>query len=77
MSWLIQKIEEGRKSRLFKQCIFTIATIENVFTIDEGFFEYDHRFKGPWHEIFDLWFFSSNNFPWAPDAQVKAFLNMD
>jgi hypothetical protein len=30
--------------------------------------------KGPWHEIFDLWFFSSNNSP--SDRQVKAFLNM-
>jgi hypothetical protein len=29
--------------------------------------------KGPCHEIFDLWFFSSNNPIWAPDSQVKAF----
>jgi hypothetical protein len=21
------------------------------------------KLKGPWHEIFDLWFFSSNNSP--------------
>jgi hypothetical protein len=30
--------------------------------------------KGPWHEIFDLWFCSSNNFPYAPD---HGFSNID
>jgi hypothetical protein len=33
--------------------------------------------KGPCHETFDLWFFSSNNSIWAPDTRVKAFLHMD
>jgi hypothetical protein len=32
--------------------------------------------KWPWNEISDLCFFSSNNFPWVPDTQVKAFSNM-
>jgi hypothetical protein len=32
--------------------------------------------KGPCHEIFDLWFFSSNNSIWAPDTRIKAFLHM-
>jgi hypothetical protein len=32
--------------------------------------------KGQCHEIFDLWFFSSNNPIWAPDSRVKAFSNM-
>jgi hypothetical protein len=27
-------------------------------------------------EIFDLWFFSSNNTIWAPDSRVQAFSNM-
>jgi hypothetical protein len=34
------------------------------------------RLKVPCHEIFDLWFFSSNNSIWAPDTRVKAFLHM-
>jgi hypothetical protein len=33
-------------------------------------------FKGPCHEIYDLWFFSSNNSIWALDKRVKAFLHM-
>jgi hypothetical protein len=32
--------------------------------------------KGPCHEIFDLWFFSSNNSIWAPDTRFKDFLHM-
>jgi hypothetical protein len=32
-------------------------------------------FKGPCHEIFDLWFFSSNNSIWAPDIRVTAYWN--
>jgi hypothetical protein len=32
--------------------------------------------KGQCHEIFDLWFFSSNNLIWAPDSRVKAFSNI-
>jgi hypothetical protein len=32
--------------------------------------------KGQWHEIFDLWFFSSNIPTWAPYSRVKAFLHM-
>jgi hypothetical protein len=32
--------------------------------------------KEPWHEIFELCFFLSNNFPWVPDTKVKAFSNM-
>jgi hypothetical protein len=31
--------------------------------------------KGQRHEIFDSRFFLSNNTPWAPDSQAKAFLN--
>jgi hypothetical protein len=31
--------------------------------------------KGPCHEIFDLWFFLSNNPVWVPDSRVKAFTN--
>jgi hypothetical protein len=31
--------------------------------------------KGQCHEIFDPRFFSSNNTPWAPDSEAKAFLN--
>jgi hypothetical protein len=30
---------------------------------------------GQCHEIFDPWFFSSNNTPLAPDSWAKAFLN--
>jgi hypothetical protein len=33
-------------------------------------------FKAQCHEIFDLWFFSSNSPIWAPDSRVKAFSNM-
>jgi hypothetical protein len=32
--------------------------------------------KEPCHEIFDHWFFSSNNSIWAPDTRVKTFLHM-
>jgi hypothetical protein len=32
--------------------------------------------KRHFHEIFDLWFFSSNIFIRTPDSQVKAFSNL-
>jgi hypothetical protein len=39
-------------------------------------FSVDAPLKGPCHEIFDLWFFSSNNSIWAPDTRFEAFLHM-
>jgi hypothetical protein len=36
----------------------------------------EKKSKGQCHAIFDLWFFSSNNPAWAPDARVKALLHM-
>jgi hypothetical protein len=35
-----------------------------------------HELKGPFHEIIDLRFFSSNNSIWASDPRFKAFLHM-
>jgi hypothetical protein len=35
----------------------------------------DPDLKGQCHEIFDLWFFSSNNPIWAPDSCCKIFSN--
>jgi hypothetical protein len=44
------------------------------FLISQGVIPAEkNALKGQCHEIFDLWFFSSNNFPEAPDTPVKAF----
>jgi hypothetical protein len=32
--------------------------------------------KGPWHEIFDLWYFHLTTPPRPPETRVKAFFNM-
>jgi hypothetical protein len=34
------------------------------------------QLKGPCHKIFDLRFFSSNNYIWALGPRIKAFLHM-
>jgi hypothetical protein len=48
-----------------------IMPVATYFTQDTP-----HDLKGPCHDIFDLWLFSSNNPIWAPDSRVKAFSNM-
>jgi hypothetical protein len=81
--------EHAASSRKFKNNMkawfkgslrFSASGFFHLYRIGQTFFNpppppasYFFYLKGPCHEIFDLWFFSSNNSIWAPDTRVKAF----